>query len=50
VARTGVVVSVDLAAASPLFGALVGRSVRVSENSVIHHDLALPDVWSVVGP
>jgi len=33
VARTGVVVSVDLAAASPLFGALVGKSVTVSENS-----------------
>ena len=40
-ARSEAVVGVNLGAASPLFGTLVGKSVTVSENSIIHQDLAL---------
>jgi hypothetical protein len=30
--------------------ALVGKTLTVSGNSMVHYDLRLPDVWSVYGP
>jgi hypothetical protein len=30
--------------------ALVGKTLTVSGNSMVHYDLRLPDVWSLYGP
>jgi hypothetical protein len=40
---------VTISGGGPLYGALVGKTLRVSGNSFVHQDLALPDIWSVFG-
>lgn len=41
---------VTISGGGPLYGALVGKTLRVSGNSFVHQDLALPDIWSVFEP
>ena len=42
--------SVSVSGDSPLFGALVGKTLTVTGNSALHYDVALPDIFSVFEP
>jgi len=42
--------SVSVSGDAPLFGSLVGKTLTVTGNSMLHYDVALPDVFSFFGP
>jgi hypothetical protein len=39
--------SLTVSGGGPFFGAPVCKTLKVSGNSSLHYDVALPDVWSV---
>ena len=40
---------VTITGGSPLFGAVLGKTLTVSGNSQIHYDVLLPQIWAVFG-
>jgi len=42
--------SVSVSGDAPLFGSLVGKTLTVTGNSMLHYDVALPDIFSVFAP
>ena len=41
--------SVTISGGSPVFGALLGRTLTISGNSQVHYDVQLPQIWSGFG-
>jgi hypothetical protein len=38
--------SVELSGGSPVFGALLGKTLVISRGSVVHHDVQMVTVWA----